>query len=96
MAKKIIIIGLDGCEPDYLLKWMQNGHLPFFRKIKGIGVFGRLKSSIPPTTFPAWPCMFSGKNPEKLGAFDFFNMEKQNRGYSLKLINSRRWLGNFI
>jgi len=35
------------------------------------GCSGKLKSTIPPITFPAWPAMLSGKNPGKLGFIDF-------------------------
>ena len=37
------------------------------------GVYGELKSTLPPLTSPAWPAMFTGKNPGKLGMFGFIS-----------------------
>ena len=43
------------------------------------GVSGILESSIPPRTFPAWKCYSTGKNPGKLGVFDFFKINLDQR-----------------
>jgi len=66
---KILIIGLDGASPDLIEKWMDD--LPNFKKIKENGVFGSLNSTIPPFSCPAWNCFMTGKNPGKIGIFDF-------------------------
>jgi predicted AlkP superfamily phosphohydrolase/phosphomutase len=96
MNQKTTIIGLDGCELDIILELSEKGKLPFFKKIIDSGAFGKLRSTIPPTTFPAWPSMFTGKNPGKLGVFDFFQLIKSDGGYSQKLVNSRTWQGSLL
>jgi predicted AlkP superfamily phosphohydrolase/phosphomutase len=45
--------------------------LPNLKKMINEGVYGELESTFPPLTCPAWPSMFTGKNPGKLGMYDF-------------------------
>ena len=96
MTPKVQIIGLDGCDPIFLTKWMEEGVLPTFSKIVENGTFMPLRSTIPPTTFPAWISMFTGKNPGKLGVFDFFDLKKTQSGFSQKLYTTNRWAGEFV
>lgn len=93
---KLLIIGLDCLDPFYLQKWINQGHLPTFKRLVENGVFGKLKSTIPPTTFPAWPAMFTGKNPGKLGVFDFFDIQKDGDGYTLEPFSPARWRGSYV
>jgi predicted AlkP superfamily phosphohydrolase/phosphomutase len=60
---------LDGASPDLIERWMDD--LPNLKKIKENGVFGSLNSTIPPFSCPAWNCFMTGKNPGKIGIFDF-------------------------
>ncbi|MCI4626025.1 MAG: alkaline phosphatase family protein [Candidatus Magnetoovum sp. WYHC-5] len=68
---KIIIIAIDGATFDIILPMLEKGELPNFSKIMSGGVWGRMMSTYPPHTIPAWPVCASGKNPGKLGLFDF-------------------------
>ena len=68
---KVLIIGLDGATWDLIKPWAEEGKLPTFKKLMEGGVYGNLKSTIPPWTIPAWNCMLTGKNPGKLGVFTF-------------------------
>jgi predicted AlkP superfamily phosphohydrolase/phosphomutase len=71
--EKVLVIGLDGATPDLLFKWAKEGRLPTFAKLIDNGVTGALESTVPPRTCPAWLSFKTGKNPGKLGAFDFFD-----------------------
>lgn len=66
---KIIIFGIDGGSLELIEQWREE--LPTLKKLMAEGVYGELESTIPPLTCPAWPSMFTGKNPGKLGIFDF-------------------------
>jgi predicted AlkP superfamily phosphohydrolase/phosphomutase len=44
------------------------------------GVWGRLESTIPPITVPAWTSMMTGKDPGQLGFYGF----KNRTNYSYK------------
>ncbi len=57
------------------------------------GVYGELESTMPPVTCPAWPCMFTGKNPGKLGMYYFIDSSISEKGQN-KLSDSsyyHRW-----
>jgi predicted AlkP superfamily phosphohydrolase/phosphomutase len=71
MTPKVIILGLDGLDPEFVAKGVNDNSLPSFRQLMNKGCFGRLKSTIPPITIPAWPAMLTGMTPGKLGVFDF-------------------------
>lgn len=86
---KILIVGFDGATWDLINKF----ELPNFKKLVENGVVATMKSTYPPVTIPAWPCMFSGYNPGKIGAVDFYRREQNN---SFKLVSSRTWKGKLI
>lgn len=77
---KVLVIGLDGADFKIINPLVESGELPTFKKIIIEGAFGNLKSTLPPRTVPAWPCFFTGKNPGKVGVFDFaYNEPGTNR-----------------
>lgn len=83
--KKVLVIGLDAATPDLLMKWVEEGKLPTFAELIDNGVYGKLKSTIPPVTCPAWLSFMTGKNPGKLGIFDF--VERAPNTYEIKVVN---------
>jgi len=82
---KVLVIGVDAATPDLLMKWAEEGKLPTFSKLIKNGASGKLRSTIPPTTAPAWLSFVTGKNPGKLGIFDF--VEREPNTYRTKLVN---------
>jgi predicted AlkP superfamily phosphohydrolase/phosphomutase len=64
---KSLVIGLDGASFNVLEPWIAGGQLPTLAKLIEEGCSGMLKSTIPPLTCPAVPCLYTGKNPGKLG-----------------------------
>ena len=70
---KVAIVGIDGGSLELIERWKDE--LPNFRRIMENGVYGELESTLPPVTCPAWPCMFTGKNPGKLGLYGFISVE---------------------
>ncbi|TDX58909.1 alkaline phosphatase family protein [Orenia marismortui] len=70
--KKAMIIGLDCAAPKLIFEdW--KSHLPNLSKLMEEGGYGKLKSSDPPITCPAWMSMMSSKSPGKLGFYGFRN-----------------------
>ena len=47
--------------------------LPNLSRLMAQGCYGRMKSSIPAITVPAWSCMMSGRDPGELGIYGFRN-----------------------
>lgn len=64
---KSLVIGLDGASFNVLEPWIAGGQLPTLAKMIEQGCSGILGSTIPPLTCPAVPCLYTGKNPGKLG-----------------------------
>lgn len=72
VKSRVALIGLDCAVPELVFgKWL--GDLPHIRKLIGAGVYGELRSTIPPITVPAWTSMFSSANPGRLGFYGFRN-----------------------
>ncbi len=71
-VSRVVVIGWDAAPPAQLLnEWLEE--LPNLRRLVNQGVAGRLRSSDPPITVPAWTCMVSSKNPGQLGFYGFRN-----------------------
>lgn len=83
---KILIIGVDGVDPDLLEKFIAEGILPNFSRIISDGAYGKIKSSIPIITTVTWTSFITGKNPGKHGIFGFVNFKKGT--YELEILNS--------
>ena len=68
---RIVIVGFDGLDYYRVMKYIDQ--LPTFKKLKNF--IGRLESTIPPSTAPAWVSMFTGKTPDEHGIYGFVNVE---------------------
>lgn len=77
-SKKLILLGLDGGTLNIIEGMIEEGKLPTFESLMEEGVYGKLESTIPPITIPAWISMFTGMTPENLGVIDRFKLD---RGY---------------
>ncbi len=69
MAKRVLMVGLDGASPMLVERWKDR--LPNLRRLIEEGAWGELRSTIPHYTLPAWPGMVTGLHPGKLGIFGF-------------------------
>jgi predicted AlkP superfamily phosphohydrolase/phosphomutase len=69
--RKLILIGLDGCDFRILNPLKEDGQLPMFSEFLENGTHGTLLSTLPPNTLPAWTSIFTGVNPGKHGITDF-------------------------
>lgn len=68
---RVIVLGFDGMDPDFLGKWMKAGDLPHFKKLADSGSFHPLESTIPPQSPVAWASFITGTGPGEHGIFDF-------------------------
>ena len=70
--RKVIIFGLDAATPELVFdKWLD--HLPNIKRLVSNGISGKLESTIPAITCPAWASMVTSTNPGKLGIYGFRN-----------------------
>ncbi len=70
--RKVIIFGLDAAPPELVFdKWLDD--LPNIKRLVSNGISGKLESTIPAITCPAWASMVTSTNPGKLGIYGFRN-----------------------
>jgi len=86
--RRIIIIGIDGADPFLVEFFCKQGHLPTFEKIMKRGVFGRLRTVIPPLSPIAWTSFSTGVNPGKHGIFGFYKLLFSHKGFVIKPVST--------
>jgi len=74
-SRKVIILGVDGLDPDLLTKFMAEGIMPNFARLAEQGSFRRLTTSIPPQSPVAWSNLITGLNAGGHGIFDFIHRD---------------------
>ncbi len=74
-GKKLVILGIDGMDPDLLTKFMAEGKMPNFARLAQQGSFRRLTTSIPPQSPVAWSNLITGMNAGGHGIFDFIHRD---------------------
>lgn len=74
-VSRLVIIGLDGMEPALLEKYMSEGKLPNFSKVKKQGTYAKLQTTIPAISPVAWSSFMTGTNPSKHNIFDFLSRD---------------------
>lgn len=72
IASRVLIIGLDSAAPQLVFEQWKDD-LPNLKSIMGDGLWGELRSCIPPITVPAWVAMMTSKDPGQLGIYGFRN-----------------------
>ncbi|MFW6121528.1 MAG: alkaline phosphatase family protein [Petrotogales bacterium] len=85
---KFAIIGLDCADPKLMFEEFWD-ELPNIRKLAQNGSYGKLESTIPPITVPAWMSMVTGKDPGTLGFYGFRNRKDYSYD-SITFANSKK------
>ncbi|MFP4082640.1 MAG: alkaline phosphatase family protein [Candidatus Aminicenantes bacterium] len=75
IINKLIIVGLDGLEPALVEKFMSEGKLPHFSKIKKEGIYAPLRTTTPAISPVAWSSFMTGSYPAKHNIFDFLSRD---------------------
>jgi predicted AlkP superfamily phosphohydrolase/phosphomutase len=70
---KLIILGVDGMDPQLLKQFMQERRMPNFSRLAEQGSFRLLTTSIPPQSPVAWSNLITGMNAGGHGIFDFIH-----------------------
>ena len=73
--KRLIVLGIDGCDPVLLKRFMDQGKLPNFTRLKDLGSFQSLGTSNPPQSPVAWATFTTGLDPGGHGIFDFIHRD---------------------
>lgn len=75
IARKVLILGMDGVDPDLVRRFVAEGELPAFKKLIESGKFGDLQSTMPPQSPVAWSSFITGCNPGGTGIYDFIHRD---------------------
>lgn len=68
---KVLVLGLDGAPFPLLAQWAAQGHMPTLASLLERGTGGVMRSTMPPTSGPAWTSFATGMNPGRTGVYDF-------------------------
>ena len=68
---RTLVVGFDGATPQLLFPWARSGQLPVLGRLLEASQWGRLRSTLPPMTLPAWSSFLTGAGPGEHGIFDF-------------------------
>ncbi len=75
---RVIVLGMDGLDPNILERLMDTGDLPAFSSIRGAGTYRRLTTSNPSQSPVVWSTIATGSNPGYHGIFDFITRKPEN------------------
>jgi len=78
-GKRVIILGVDGMDPDFLQNFIERGVMPNCARLAVEGSFKHLLSSQPPQSPVAWSNFITGMDPGGHGIFDFIHRQPQTR-----------------
>jgi predicted AlkP superfamily phosphohydrolase/phosphomutase len=73
--RRLIILGIDGMDPQLLHRFIREGKMPNFAKLEAQGDFRPLTTSIPPQSPVAWSNLITGMNAGGHGIFDFIHRD---------------------
>lgn len=84
--KRAVILGLDGMDHALTEKWLAEGKLPNFQKLREKGTFKPLATTIPAISPVAWSSFQTGVNPGKHNIFDFLTRDRRTYGAKLSSV----------
>jgi predicted AlkP superfamily phosphohydrolase/phosphomutase len=68
-AKRVIVLGIDAMDPSFLERHWDD--LPNLKRLRDMGDFQRLATTVPPQSPVAWSTFSTGLNPGGHGVYDF-------------------------
>jgi predicted AlkP superfamily phosphohydrolase/phosphomutase len=70
-VKRVVVVGLDGQDPELTDRFLEEGILPNFERLRQEGRYARLETSFPAESPVAWSSFQTGCNPGRHKVFDF-------------------------
>src|SRR5262249_35622115 len=75
ISQRVIILGMDGMDPNLLKRFVAAGLMPNFQRFIEKWHFGNLQTTMPPQSPVAWSSFITGTNPGGHGIFDFIHRD---------------------
>lgn len=73
MPEKLVVIGMDGADPQLVSRWAAEGHLPALKSLQDRGCAGVLTSTPNAMSPAAWSSFATGLGPGRHGVFYFLD-----------------------
>lgn len=86
--KKAVVLGYDALDPVLMEKYMAEGKLPNFKKLREQGHYSKLETSYPPMSPAAWSTMVTGLNPGRTGISGFVSRAPGSYDPELDLVKA--------
>jgi hypothetical protein len=77
---RVFVLGLDGLDPGLVSRFEAEGLLPHFARLRKEGAVGRVQSTIPMISPPAWTSASTGTLPADHGIWSFWLPTGDARG----------------
>jgi predicted AlkP superfamily phosphohydrolase/phosphomutase len=77
-ARQVVVLGLDGQDPELTERFMAEGLLPNFARLRDAGAFTPLRTTIPAESPVAWSSFMTGCNPGKHNIYDFLVPDRRS------------------
>ncbi|MBN9418039.1 hypothetical protein ABS71_06770 [bacterium SCN 62-11] len=72
---RVLVLGLDGCDPLLLSRLIQEKKLPNFARLQAMGGLWPLQTTMPAQSPVAWATFLTGQDPGGHGLFDFLQRD---------------------
>lgn len=76
-ADRVVIMGLDGLDPNLVDRLISEKKLPNFGRLKETGTYSRLNTTCPAISPVAWSSFMTGVNPGRHNIYDFLARDKK-------------------
>jgi predicted AlkP superfamily phosphohydrolase/phosphomutase len=87
-TSRVLLVGVDGADPDILGRLIGEGRLPSFTRLKTTGASGRLRSREPLLSPILWTTIATGRKAQDHGILDF--VEVSSDGKLIPITSTRR------
>ena len=77
-VKRVVIVGFDGMDPELAERFIGEGRMPNFAKLREGGTFRPLRTTFPAISPVAWSTFQTGVNPGKHNIYDFLARDLSN------------------
>jgi predicted AlkP superfamily phosphohydrolase/phosphomutase len=75
-GRKVVVLGLDGLDPNLIQSMIDQGRAPNFKKLMEMGSFRRLGTTMPALSPVAWSSFITGLTPGGHGIGDFIMRDR--------------------
>lgn len=72
---RVVVLGFDGMDPVLAERWMDEGRLPNFARLRAEGHYQRLATTNPPQSPVAWSSFATGADAGVHGVYDFLRRD---------------------